>query len=170
MASSVEGLDKLLKKLDKLGKGATQEVDAIADGVSREIQLDAVQAAPVNMGGLRQSIKQRRIDELKYEVVVGVDYGAYVEFGTGVQVQVPAEFAEMASRFRGGGGGSFADGLESIKDWCRAKGIPVEAAYPIFISILKNGTRPQPYLYPAFVKGRIQYIRDLKQLLERLTK
>jgi hypothetical protein len=30
--------------------------------------------------------------------------------------------------------------------------------------------QPQPYLYPAFVKGRKQYEKDLKTLLNRLTK
>ena len=30
--------------------------------------------------------------------------------------------------------------------------------------------QPQPFLYPAFVKGRKQYIKDLKKLLKKLTK
>jgi hypothetical protein len=30
--------------------------------------------------------------------------------------------------------------------------------------------QPQPYLYPAFVKGRKQYLKDLKKLLKDLTK
>lgn len=30
--------------------------------------------------------------------------------------------------------------------------------------------RPQPYLYPAFVKGRRQYLEDLEDLLKQLTK
>ena len=30
--------------------------------------------------------------------------------------------------------------------------------------------QPQPYLYPAFVKGRTQYLKDLKKLLKDLTK
>ncbi len=38
------------------------------------------------------------------------------------------------------------------------------------MSILRKGQEPQPYLYPAFVKGRKQYLKDLKELLKRLTK
>ena len=30
--------------------------------------------------------------------------------------------------------------------------------------------QPRPFLYPAFVKGRIQYVKDLKHLLTTLTK
>tara|TARA_R110002020_G_scaffold471625_2_gene698879 strand:- start:3234 stop:3737 length:504 start_codon:yes stop_codon:yes gene_type:complete len=165
---SVKGLQDLLKKLEKLGDA--KEIDGIAEGISREIQLDAVQRAPVNFGQLRQSIKQSKIGPLKYEVVVGADYGSYVEFGTGPRVQVPPEFAQMAQQFKGGKGGSFKDGLKSIKDWCRAKGIPESAAYPILMSLLKKGMRPQPYLYPAFVKGRLQYFKDLEEYFKRLTK
>lgn len=169
MKSSVQGLDKLLKKLDKLGNGSRQRIDQIAEGVSFEIQLDAVQRAPVNFGRLRQSIRQRKIEELKYEVVVGADYGAFVEFGTGVKVQIPQEFAAMAAQFRSRGG-SFQDGLNAIKDWCRAKGIDEKLATIIFFSILRKGIQPQPYLYPAFVAGRIQFKQDLQNLLKELTK
>jgi len=137
MAESVKGLQSLLKKLEKIGD--VKEIDAIAEGISMEIQLDAVQRAPVDLGKLRQSIYQRKIGELKYEVVVGVEYGPYVEFGTGPQVKVPPEFAVMALKFKGN-------------------------------VTLKTGMRPQPYLYPAFVKGRLQYFKDLEQYFKRLTK
>ena len=30
--------------------------------------------------------------------------------------------------------------------------------------------QPRPFLYPAFVKGRKQYIKDLKKVLKKLTK
>ena len=57
-----------------------------------------------------------------------------------------------------------------LKIGVRSKGIPENAAYPIFMSILKKGQEPQPYLYPAFVKGGTQYLKDLKKLLKDLTK
>ena len=47
------------------------------------------------------------------------------------------------------GKGNFEDGLESIKDWCRKKGIDVKLAYVIFVNILNKGIEPQPFLYPA---------------------
>ena len=40
-----------------------------------------------------------------------------------------------------------------------------------FYEYIKKGAKqPQPYLYPAFVKGRTQYLKDLKKLLKDLTK
>ena len=103
-----------------------------------------------------------------YSIIVGLNYGVYVEFGTGKQVQVPSELRDIASKFKGRKG-SFKEGLESIKDWCRSKGIDEKAAYPIFISILEKGITPQPYLYPSFVEGRKQYLKDLKDYLKELT-
>ena len=168
MDDSVQGMASLLRKLNRLGDA--KEIDAITEGAAMEIQLDAVQRAPVDLGKLRQSIHQRKVSDKIYQVVVGVNYGPFVEFGTGPQVKVPIELSTMALKFKGGNGGSFADGLESIKDWCRKKGIEESAAYPIFMSILKKGMRPQPYLYPAFVKGRLQYIKELEQYIKELTK
>lgn len=169
MKSSVKGLDSLLKKLNAMGDEVTSEIDAIAEGTASEIALNARLKAPKNFGRLQQSINYSKADELKYVVTVDADYGAYVEFGTGRKVQVPPEFSDMASKFKGKSG-SFEEGLKAIGDWAKAKGIPESAVYPIFMSIIKNGIRPQPYLYPAFVKGRAQFIEDLKQLLKRLTK
>ena len=76
----------------------------------------------------------------------------------------------IASQFKGKKAGSFEQGLRAIKDWCKSKGIPEDAAYPIFMSILRKGQKARPYLYPAFVKGRTQYLKDLKKLLKDLTK
>ena len=168
MADSVKGMASLLKKLHRLGDA--KEIDAITEGAAMEIQLSAVQRAPVNQGDLKLSIYNNRIKESHYEVVVGSSYGPFVEFGTGPQVQVPAAFSQMALKFKGGNGGSFEDGLESIKDWCRKKGIEESAAYPIFMSILKKGMRPQPFLYPAYIKGSLDYIQELRKYLKELTK
>jgi len=169
MAETVKGLTSLLKKLEKIGD--PKEIDILTEGNAKELQLDAVQRAPVAVsGGLQKSIYLNKIKQSHYEVVVGADYGAYVEFGTGPQVKVPPAFAQMAQQFKGGRGGSFKDGLQSIKDWCRNKGIPESAAYPYFMSILKNGMRPQPFLYPAYIKWSMNYFKDLEQYFKTLTK
>jgi len=107
---------------------------------------------------------------MNYELTVNAPYAAYMEFGTGSKVNVPAEFADMAAQFRGKSGQSFKDGLEAIKVWCRAKGIPEEAAYPIFAKILGAGVNPQPFLYPAWIKGKRNYLNNLRKLLGRLKK
>lgn len=167
---AVKGLKKVLSNLKKFGAEAAVEIDIITKATALDIAKDAKTLAPKNMGKLAQSIYEVELGEADYKVVVGASYGAYVEFGTGIKVQVPTEMQEIASQFKNKKSGSFETGLRSIKDWCKNKGIDESAAYPIFISILNKGIQPQPYLYPAFVKGRKEYKKDLKKLLKILTK
>jgi len=167
----VKGLSKTLTQLKVFGEEAEKGVDLIAMATANDIGLDAKQRAPKNLGKLAQSISSPavKVSELNYKVVVTSDYGAYVEFGTGAKVSIPAEMQELASQVKQKKG-SFEEGLRSIKDWCKSKGIEESAAFPIFISILEKGIAPQPYLYPAFVKGRENYLKDLQKYLNNLTK
>ena len=167
---TIKGLTKVLKDLEKFGDEAKKEVDTITKITSMDIVADAKAFSPKNNGKLSQSIVYTKVGEADYKVIVNSPYGAYVEFGTGSKVKVPTELQGIASQFKGKKAGTFEQGLRAIKDWCKSKGIPENAAYPIFMSILKKGQEPQPYLYPAFVKGRTQYLKDLKKLLKDLTK
>lgn len=170
MDKTVKGIEKTLKRLQKLGNDAEKMVDQTTEGAVTEIALSARSRAPKDSGKLQQSIIQQKVKDITYEVVVTELYGAYVEFGTGAKVSVPAEMQDLANKIKSNPSGSFEVGLQSIKDWCKRKGIPQEAAYPIFVSILNKGITPQPFLYPAFVQGREQYLKDLKALLKQLTK
>ena len=167
----VKGLSKTLKELKQFGLEAEKGVAKIAMATANDIGLTAKQNAPVNLGKLQQSISSPaiKISDLNYKVVVASDYGPYVEFGTGTKVSIPPEMQELASKVTKRLG-SFEEGLQSIKDWCRQRGIEESAAYPIFVSILNKGIEPQPFLYPAFVKGRKNYLTDLKRFLNSLTK
>lgn len=167
---TIKGLTKVLKDLEKFGTEAKKEVDEVTKITSMDVVADAKAFAPKNNGKLAQSIIYTKVGESDYKVVVNSPYGAYVEFGTGSKVKVPTELQAVASKFKGKKAGTFEQGLQAIRDWCKSKGIPENAAYPIFMSILRKGQEPQPYLYPAFVKGRKQYLKDLKELLKRLTK
>ena len=168
---AIKGLNKVLKSLKKFGKEADVEIDITAMATSNDIAYDAKTNAPKNIGKLAQSISSpaEKVKDRNYKVVVTSPYGGYVEFGTGAKVQVPKEMQEMASLWKSKGGGTFEQGLQSVRDWCKNKGIEESAAYPIFMSILKKGTDAQPFLYPAFIKGRKTFLKDLKKLLKNLT-
>ena len=136
--------------------------------MAQEIALTAKQLAPKNFGTLAQSINVKPIKGEGYKIFVGVEYGAYVEFGTGKKVNIPSEMKDIASRFKGSPG-SFKEGLKAIKDWVKSKGIPESAAYPILVSLIVNGQSAQPYLYPAFLKGRKLLLQDLKDYIDDFT-
>lgn len=71
------GLDRLLRELPR-------ESDQVVRKAAFDIEAKAKQKAPVDTGFLRNSIAMVDTDagDGQAEVVVGADYGTYVEFGT----------------------------------------------------------------------------------------
>lgn len=166
----IKGLSEMISKLRDFGKDAEKLIDAETEAIAFQIEGDAKRLAPKNFGKLAQSVSHSKPKPMNRKVTVNEKYGAYMEFGTGAKVVVPAEFKDMAATFKGGTGQTWQQGLESIKVWCRSKGIPEEAAYPIFAKILGAGINPQPFLYPAWVKGKKDYVKNLERVLKRLNK
>lgn len=167
MALQVKGASEVIKELRKFGKDIEKEIDAETEAIAFQIEIDAKQRAPKNFGKLAQSISKSKVSESNYKVTVNEDYGGYMEFGTGVKVNVPVEFKDLAAAFKNNKKGTFKQALESIKLWCRAKGIDEKAAYPILAKILGAGVNPQPFLYPAWVKGKKDYLNNLNKLLKK---
>lgn len=167
---AVKGINETLKELRKYGDKIEREINAETQAIAFQIENDAKTKAPKNFGKLAQSISNSKVKDSQYRITVNELYGAYMEFGTGTKVVVPNEFKEIANSFKGQKIGSFKDGLESIKAWCRAKGIDEKAAYPIFAKILGAGINPQPFLYPSWIKGKNDYLKNLTRLLSKYNK
>lgn len=166
----VTGLKSVVGKLKAFGDEGKLMTSAIIQSTADQITAEAKINAPKNLGKLAQSIiKQSQNEGLRATVEVGEVYGVFVEFGTGAQVEVPAELQDIASQYKGYKSGDFDEFLKEIKAWCKQKGIEEEAAYPIAVSILKKGLKPQPFLWPAYVKHRNELVPKLKKALERLT-
>lgn len=72
VANSLPDLDEALRERLSLGLAK----------IAKDIEADAKSRAPVRTGALKNSIQARRVRQLAQEVNVGVDYGAFVEFGT----------------------------------------------------------------------------------------
>ena len=166
----IKGLASTIAELRAYGKDIDKMIDAETESIAFQIETDAKKLAPKNFGKLAQSISHAKVKPALYKVTVNELYGVYLEFGTGTKVSVPAEFADMAATFKGKKQGTFKQGLEAIKVWCKAKGIPEVAAYPIFAKILGAGINPQPFLYPAWTKGRKDYQNNLERVLKSLNK
>ena len=165
-------MNKVLKELEGKGNQVDKEVEILTRENAKEIAAQAKLNAPVGIDGhLRNQIEYPKVKDKHYKIVANAYYSGYVEFGTGTRVKVPTEMKEVAQAIRSNKRrGSFKNGLKKIEEWCAKKGIPKESAYLIFMSILKKGIKPQPFMYPAFVKGRKQYTKDLEHLLEDITK
>lgn len=84
MKIEVKGLDRLIKGFETAG--SAQKVNAVVDKalekVALKIQAQAKEDCPADTGKLRGSISVEKIPK-GYAVGTNVEYGAYVEFGTG---------------------------------------------------------------------------------------
>lgn len=67
------------------------------------------------------------------------EYAKYVEYGIPPRGEGPFKRPTLTKEF-----------VQAIEEWCRAKGIELEAAYPIARMLSKQGTRPQPFVRPLF--------------------
>ena len=131
----ITGLRSLVDSYKKAGKDIKKQCAYIVSANAFEGRNEAVRKAPIAFGKLRQSIGiEVSADKLEQSVVANTDYAPYIEFGTGGKVSVPAEWAKMANDFR--------EQNFSNDD-------------------IKEGMRPQPFMYPAWQKVKKQFSRDM---------
>lgn len=83
MEIKVEGLDKLLKKLDKLGGNIPQSTEKALLRGGAVIEELAKANCPVDTGQLKESIHTQMVDESAAAVGTNVKHSIFVEFGTG---------------------------------------------------------------------------------------
>tara|TARA_R110000803_G_scaffold29013_2_gene66536 strand:- start:383 stop:826 length:444 start_codon:yes stop_codon:yes gene_type:complete len=140
---TIKGLTKVLKDLEKFGDEVKTDVHVITADNATEIALDAQNRAPVDLGKLKQGIRAVELGKSDFKIMTNsTGYAPYSAY---------IEF----------GTGKSVQVPSELKE--------------IAIMFKGNNSRevniqPQPYLYPAFVKGRKQDLKDLKELLNRLTK
>jgi HK97 gp10 family phage protein len=165
-----KGINDAISELRKLGKEAIAEIEEQTEISARNIEKYAKNSAPANLGKLGQSIRTEKINDTLYKIVADAPYAAYMEFGTGTKVVVPDELKSVASQFKGKKTGNFKTALEDIKEWCRSKGISESVAYPILAKIMRVGITPKPFMYPALLRGRTEYLKALKKVLSKYGK
>ena len=168
------GGDKLLKKFQQMGDDAEEVFKEVVDDTAVYMHGKAVGYIGENVQTGTGHLKQSMFVDLTGAdfAIVGnrAEYAGYVEFGTGKRVRVPPEFAPIASKIQSRPTKSFKEGLQAIKDWCKRLGIDIKAAYPIFMSILKDGVRPRPFFYPAYLDAKRYMGKEAAAALKRLTK
>jgi HK97 gp10 family phage protein len=167
---SLSGMKQLESKLQNLTTALKEDVGNEISASVNTIRNSAIRLAPVNLGQLRGSINTDKVNELTYSVAANASYAPYVEFGTGPQVNVPADFKSYAQQFKGKSGGKFRDMVEALTLWVKRKGIgngknDKGLAYVIALSILRKGMRPQPFLIPAYEMEKPKLIQRLNKLL-----
>jgi len=163
--AKLDGLDGLNKRILSDQKVVQDDISDEMNASVLNMQLDAKRMAPKNLGTLSQSLQIDISQPLSKSVFATASYAPYVEFGTGGQVSIPPGWESEAAAAQGKGG-KFKDMLLAIRDWCLRKGIDPKAAYPIAVSILRKGIRPQPFFVPAYEAERPKLIQRIKNLLK----
>ena len=98
--TGIKEVENALKTMDKhLRQDVGDEINASA----LNIQSSAKRLAPVDLGFLRNNIALVPIGDLTFAVEAKANYSAYIEFGTGGQVKVPAGYEDLAMMFKGRG-------------------------------------------------------------------
>lgn len=146
---SVKGIDKLLKKLDKLG-GNTEEV--LFKSLQKQGELvkgEAKTLCPVDTGDLRDSIRRstkRYRGKIVAKVYTNSDHAAYVEFGTGKAGERTNKNNNVNVSYKQD------KWLANIPD-----------VGPRWI----EGQPAQPYLYPALKNNEDKVLENVKEDLKK---
>jgi len=158
-------LVRVLNKLESASKEIRVKGEFELERSARKIEAQAKRNAPEGASNRLKTSIDVRGSKLEREVYTDVKYAPYVEFGTKSKVEIPPGLEGYAMQFKGNRGGSFEDFEASLKLWARRKGIPEEAVYPIMKSILHNGVKAQPFLFPAFFAEQPELIKRLKKVI-----
>lgn len=166
-----KGIEALVKKFDQLSKEGQADVQSALNDWADRTAADAktlVSANSSDEGALLRSISPV-YGSGNASVISTSKYAAYIEFGTrkfaaAYVSSLPQDWATYAATFQGPAGGTFAELVRSIMEWCRRKGIDEKAAYPIARKIIINGIKQRPFLYPSVVKNTPQLIKDIKDI------
>lgn len=162
------GFNEVLKMFKTLPQDVQDITDAEIEEGLREFVILAQRDAPVDQSRLKSSIAYKSLGIGSYEVFAQSAYAAYMEFGTKGNYRPVPGAEEIAAKFRGKGEGSFKDMVRAIIEWVRRKGIAgrysvktrrrvgskakqqsenAAAAWPIIMSIMKNGVKAHPYFF-----------------------
>ena len=135
--------NKALNKLKALEDDFAKEVDDELEAAAIEIVRKAKEnVTTVDNGLMRAAIVSNKLSLLRQEIRVGVNYAAYIEFGTGEKYQ------------------GYASNLTN--EW---KNIARE-----YFKNGKGMTRPAPYLYPAVKVVLKDFKKRFKDRLKALLK
>lgn len=149
----VHGLDDVRAFLAGLPAEAQVLLKNAVNKAALQVQTKARRNCPVDTGRLRSSIAMR-IFEDGLAATVGSDlkYALWIEYGTGPAAGRPRYFPPPGA----------------LLEWMKRHGIDPGAEYAIARKIYENGTKPRPFLIPAYEEVRPSFLDDARKALKTL--
>ncbi len=138
----IKGVNTVIANLRKYGKEAEKDIEGVTELVARNIEKNAKSGVVANFGKLGQSIQAVKESPLNWKVEAGGIVAPY------------APFVEFGT----GGLVQVPNELKEIAIKFKGKGI-------------KQINLPaRPFLYPALLRGRTEYLDKLKKVLDKYGK
>ncbi|MGN0655292.1 MAG: HK97-gp10 family putative phage morphogenesis protein [Ruminiclostridium sp.] len=147
MEVEITGLDAIAKKLRYIGVNTEEIVDRALHKGAIAIQADAKRLVPKKTGRLAGSISVEKITG-GYSVGTNIDYGPYVELGTGTEGNPAYPHTQRQSwRY-----------MDENGNWHYVKAM-----------------RPRPYMQPAFSNNQSRVVKIIRndlwaELKKRITR
>lgn len=162
LSVEIKGVRQTVGKLNRLNVVAKQRVREQVAKSALAIERKAKREAPVDTGRLRSSIQSQFYSGgLSAEVGPSVHYGPYVEFGTGL-------LSESRGMGRSGSSSPYFPPPSALKGWCRRVLKDENLAFVVARSIFKKGgTKPRPFLFPAYEEERPRFERGIALALKQ---
>jgi HK97 gp10 family phage protein len=138
----VKGINSVIANLRKYGKEAQDDIEAVTELVARDIESYAKSNVVANFGKLGQSIKAEKQSKMHWNIEAGGTVAPYAAY---------VEF----------GTGGLVQVPNELKEqaWLfKGKGIK------------EVNLKARPYLYPALLRGRKEYLVLLKKTLSKYGK
>jgi HK97 gp10 family phage protein len=138
----IKGVNTVIANIRKYGKEAEKDIEGVTELTARNIEKYAKQSAPADFGKLGQSIQAVKDNPLNWKVEAGGIIAPYAPF---------VEF----------GTGGLVEVPEELKDQAikfKGKGIK------------QINLRARPFLYPAYLRGKVEYLDKLKKVLDKYGK
>lgn len=166
MAVRITGLKEFQKKLKNLPKEIKYEVGLETLDAAKNWEQRSKRDAPVDQRALISGIVGSKIGEMTSQVTSSAEHSPYMEWGTRRRVRVPQNIASYAAKFRGSGkqGERFAL-QKKLYAWMDRVGIPDEAQWIVYISIVTNGVNPQPFFFIQRPHVEREFIKSVNNIL-----
>jgi len=138
----IKCINSVIADLRKYGKEAEKDIEGVTELVARNIEKEAKSRVVANFGKLGQSIKAVKDTPLIWNIEAGGVLAPY------------APFVEFGT----GGLVQVPDELKEMAIKFKGKGIK------------QVNLRARPFLYPALLRGRTEYLEKLKKVLSKYGK
>jgi hypothetical protein len=189
--ATVKGFNNVSRQFASFARDLPAICDQELQQAAKDWVAGAKRDAPADQGALIQSINYRKVAVMQYNIAAQVFYAPFMEFGTKGKYQPIPGTESIAAQFKGMKGGDFMTLLRMIVRWVKRKGITgtysvktrrrtgnrinqlaedYAAAWPIAMSILKNGISPHPYFFRQQHTVWPQMIRRIEQRLAARSK